>query len=665
VRTSRAGQRALWLAALAGAWATLTVPPAAAWGTPPWIQTHLGVALAPQDEKTEAVQLYAENVFSVESDGRVRRTERRVYRILRAEGADYGTVTAASGPRSRVSDMHGWSFTKEGKTFEVKDGDAVTTGLDIEGAELVSDVRLKILKIPASVPGSTIAFEIQTEEQTQPFLPVEEWRFQELVPVREAHFTLQLPSGWQYRPTWLNYAELSAAELGGNRWQWSVSDVPAVRLEQLMPSWQSIAGRLLISMSPSGSGALGIHSWQDMGAWYLALTRGRRDPSPELKAKALELSAAATQSIDKVRALAAFVQNDIRYVAIELGVGGMQPHAAAEVFAHRYGDCKDKVTLLSAMLSQLGIDSAYVLVNTERGAVTADSPPQPDFDHMIIAVRLPADTGQAALPAETRSTQLGSVLLFDPTDQYTPFGRLSGTLQGGYGLVVSAAGGELLHLPQAPGGDSVRRSAHLTLDEGGTLRGEVRESLLGDRAAKARAALAASAQREHSRALESHLGSSFSDFRIVATRFTNTQASDQPLEWNYGLEVPRYAKLSGNLLLVRPRVLGSKASAALESRDPRQNPVEFAAALDDSDEFEILLPAGYALDDLPPAVDLDVGFASYHSKTELKDRTLHYQRSFRVNELLVPAGKAAQLRDFYRAIAADERAVAVLKRIGG
>src|SRR5262249_48778648 len=114
---------------------------------------------------------------------------------------------------------------------------------------------------------------------------------------------LQLPSGWQYRPAWLNYAEQSAAPVGSNRWQWSVSGVPPVRLEQRMPPWQSIAGRLLIAVNPPGSGSPGIHSWQDMGAWYLTLAHGRRDPSPELRAKALELSAAATQPLDKLRAL--------------------------------------------------------------------------------------------------------------------------------------------------------------------------------------------------------------------------------------------------------------------------------------------------------------------------------------------------------------------------
>ena len=95
-----------------------------------------------------------------------------------------------------------------------------------------------------------------------------------------------------------------------------------------------------------------------------ALARGRRDSTPEIKQKVAELTASTPSSIGKIRALANFVQDDVRYVAIELGIGGYQPHPASEVFSHRYGDCKDKATLLSTMLKEIGVESYYVIINT-------------------------------------------------------------------------------------------------------------------------------------------------------------------------------------------------------------------------------------------------------------------------------------------------------------
>jgi hypothetical protein len=67
------------------------------------------------------------------------------------------------------------------------------------------------------------------------------------------------------------------------------------------------------------------------------------------------------------------------------------------------------------------------------------------------------------------------------------------------------------------------------------------------------------------------------------------------------------------------------------------------------------------VDDLPPPVDADFSFASYHSKTEAKGNVIAYTRTFEVKELSVPVTKAEELKKFYRIIASDERNTAVLK----
>ena len=115
-----------------------------------------------------------------------------------------------------------------------------------------------------------------------------------------------------------------------------------------------------------------------------------------------------------MQAVAEFVQSQIRYVAIELGIGGMQPHPAVEVFTHRYGDCKDKATLLSSMLKEIGVDSYYVIINDERGAVSAATPPNLEFNHVILAIALPADVDGKALSAAVTHPKLGQILFLIP-----------------------------------------------------------------------------------------------------------------------------------------------------------------------------------------------------------------------------------------------------------
>lgn len=401
-----------------------------------------------------------------------------------------------------------------------------------------------------------------------------------------------------------------------------------------------------------------------MGNWYVNLTSGRRDPSSEIKQEVATLTASVTTPLDKMRALAKFVQHDIRYVAIELGIGGMQPHPALEVFSHRYGDCKDKATLLSSMLSQIGIESYYVVINSERGAVTPDMPANIGaFDHVILAVKLPPNLSDPSLVAVVEHPRLGRLLFFDPTNDMTPFGEIGGYLQGNYGLLVAPEGGGLVELPRQPSAmNGIQRTAKLTLDATGTLKGDVQETRLGDPAASERWRLrTVTKDSDKKKPIEDVLAGSLSLFQLTKATVLNLEHTDQTFGLNYSFEAPAYAKNAGGLLLVRPRVLGVKTRGLLETKEPRKFPIEFEGVSRDTDTFDITIPAGYVVDDLPPAVDADYSFASYHSKTEVKGNVIHYSRTLEYKELSVPVARADELKKFYRIIAGDERNTVVLK----
>src|SRR5262249_22928639 len=204
----------------------------------------------------------------------------------------------------------------------------------------------------------------------------------------------------------------------------------------------------------------GFKTWNDMGKWQLGLLSDRRSPSSELKAKAASLTTPQSTQLGKMQAIAEFVQRDIRYVAIELGIGGWQPHAAPDVFTHRYGDCKDKATLMRSMLHEIGVDSYYVIINTERGSVTPATPAHNGFNHAITAIKLPDGLNDPSLVALKEDPKLGRLLFFDPTDDLTPLGQIRGPLQANYGLVVTPNGGQLLELPKQPSAmNGIQRNA--------------------------------------------------------------------------------------------------------------------------------------------------------------------------------------------------------------
>jgi uncharacterized protein DUF3857/transglutaminase superfamily protein len=642
----------------------LAMSPAARCGdAPQWMHAVANAALPAHDEKTNAVLLYSEDILSVQSNGKIKKVERRVYKILRPDGRHYGTVRADFDAETKLNYIHGWCIPSQGKDYEVKDKDAIETALlGVQNGELMTDLKSKILTIPAADPGNVVGYEI--EQELRPYVMQDAWGFQRVeVPVREAHYSLQLPAGWEYKAVWLNHPEVQATG-GGGQWQWVVSDIKAIKLESGMPPWEGVAGVMVVSLfGNAGRRTNGFEDWKAMGKWESGLANGRRDASPEIKKKTAEITANSPTTLAKMRALAQFMQKDIRYVAIQLGIGGWQPHPAPEIFLHKYGDCKDKATLLSTMLNEIGVESYYVVINTERGTITPATPATRWFDHVILAIRLPIELNDSSLHMIISHPKLGRLLIFDPTDEFTPFGHLRGELQESYALLVTADGGELILLPQLPAAlNGVVRTAKLTLASSGALSGDFIEQRNGDYGTQQRASLkSVTKDADRIKFLETMISHSLSTFQLTKASFSNLNQVDEPFGYQYSLVAQNYAKTAGNLLLVRPRVLGSNVSDFLEKREPRMYPVEFDGPAKNTDTIEIALPMGYEVDDLPPPVNADYSFASYHSKTEVSGNTLKYTRTFEVKELSVPLGKIEDLKKFYRVIAGDERNTAVLK----
>jgi hypothetical protein len=639
-------------------------PRALAADAPAWMHAQVNAPLPAYDEKTDAVLLYSETDVTVVSADKIKTTVREAYKILRPSGRWHGTVLVSFNPQRKIKGLHGWCIPAQGKDYEVKDKDAVERSLG-PGFELVDDVKYKVLTIPAPDPGNIVGYEYEVEER--PFFLQDIWGFQERDPVRESHYSLQLPAGWEFKSTWLNHPEIKPVAAANNLSQWTVSDVKEIRHEPAMPPFRGVAGQMIVTYFPPGGKAVnGFADWNDLGNWVNLLMAGRVDASPEVKQQVVTLTAGKTSQLEKMQAIAQFVQRDIRYVAIELGIGGWQPHPAPEVFSHRYGDCKDKATLTRSMLHEIGIESFHVVINTNRGVVGRETPAHNfGFNHAIVAIQLPDGLNDPALVSTLQHPKLGRLLYFDPTDEITPFGQISGALQANYGLLVTPAGGELIPLPQQPSAmNSVERTAKLTLDTAGMLKGNVVEVRLGGRAWAERAALMrVSKDVDRIKPIESLLSNSLSNFRITHATVTNLQHTDQPFGFDYTFESDNYAKNAGGLLLVRPRVLGNKGFNFFENKEPRKFPFEFEGPARDVDTFEIAIPAGYEVDDMPPPVDADYSFASYHSKTEVNAGVIRYTRTFEVKELSVPVDRADELKRFDRAITGDERNTVVLKAV--
>jgi len=642
-------------------------PPAAAAVKPPsWLADEAARPVPSLPPETEAVVLLDEQSTVVSPKGVMTTTCRRAIRVLRPGGVEPASRLALAGTYdSKVKSMTGWVINPSGSPREVTMKQVISTSIAPD--TLYMDAKIMLLAVPEVDVGSVVGFE-WVEEQTPESLE-DNCAFQGPFPVVRAHYSISLPFHWEPQFRWINWAPLEPAlnADGPGILSFDVLDVPAVADEPFRPKERALAGRLLVHIKPAVAHVRSFSGWADMGAWYAGLSGPRRVPDKAVSQKARELTAAAPDTLSKIRALAEFAQKEIRYVSIQIGIGGFQPHFAPSVLANRYGDCKDKTTLLAALLEAVGIDSHFIVIHSDRGGVNPQSPVSlGSFNHVVLAIRLPDDVPDAGLDSLVRHPSLGRLLVFDPTMPTTPFGRLPYYLQDNTGLLVTGESGELLVLPRpGPDGNALDRKGKLVLTSDGALAGEITETRRGAEADSLRYQIQAATEAERRKYLETFLSRSFASFSLQTYEFKNLEDSRSDLVVSYSFIASAYAKRAGGYLVVRPRVVGNKA-VDLASRDkkPRRYPIDLQTTVSSRDEFTIELPAGWTADRLPKPVALDAGFASYSSRTEAAGQTLLYQREYRLIEPLLPAPRHDEALKFFLAVGAEEQQSLLLKTAG-
>lgn len=156
---------------------------------------------------------------------------------------------------------------------------------------------------------------------------------------------------------------------------WDRRDVPALPHEDQTPRWFSPIPRVEVTE---------YASWAEVTAWALPLFETTPRPSPALEAQIQRLRDAAPEDGGRLLAALRFVQDDIRYLGIELGASSHQPENPSVVLERRFGDCKDKTRLLITILRALGIKASPALVNPDLGRGLDDRSPSPlAFNHVI------------------------------------------------------------------------------------------------------------------------------------------------------------------------------------------------------------------------------------------------------------------------------------------
>jgi hypothetical protein len=635
--------------------------PAAAFrqdSVPDWVRAAAAQKLPAYSAETNAVVLLDDTTYTVAPDGSAIEHYRHVIKILRPQGREEGIVYVPFDKDTKILSLHVWSIGPDGHEYAVKDNEMVDFGYG-QGDSFADD-KIRTANAPGRDPGGIVAYEY--EQRNHPFLTERTWFFQSGLPRLNQSFTLELPPGFTYGTVWAHTKEIPAIDLEHQRWRWERNNTPAIDLDQVLlrPSEEALAGRMTVHYAGPSIPVATTGTWQSIGEWYQTLSKDRLVATPEIASKANELTAGKPDFYDKTEAIAEFVQTQVRYFIITMGIGGYQPHFAGDIYRNHYGDCKDKATLLSAMLSSIGVHSALVMVDTSRGVIDPDAPSIVG-NHMIAAIEIPKGYTSPKLRSVVTAKTGRKYLIFDPTWDKTAFGQLEHNLQGGYGVLMEGHDSQVIQFPVlSPELNTIRRTASFQLQPDGDLEGTVTEKRFGDVSENRRSLYTTGDAKQQSDYLDRLLGQDFTSFAVSGFKVQNAEALNKDLTTSYSVTANHYGKMMGPRLMVRPRVLGSDGIEA--DRKERKVPINLGETMQEQDDYSIALPAGYTVDEIPDPVKLDLGFASYESSSNVKDNVLHYTRTYTVREVTLPADRYKDVQKMSGVIAADEQSRAVLKR---
>ena len=637
----------VWLVLFSGAASSV------AFGEPGWVKALRGTQVPEFDPETAAVCLLVAGRTEVKKSGEIKSYHRVAYKILTREGVALAWLRLSYDAKTKVFNLKAWNLKSKKVVHETKAKDAVETQLGGSGGVLYQDVKSLLLFIPQVEVGSIIAYEY--ERRHRPSILQDLWTFQLQYPVLRSRFQLQLPDNWEFHHQILQIAEFPPRSIRKNEWVWELANLPPIPEEEGMPPVVNLSAQLLVSYFPSGGPRKGrgktLSDWDDFARWTNHLMATRFTPSAEITETARRL--------ETTMALAEFVQRDIRYVAIEIGIGGYQPHFAGETFSNRYGDCKDKVTLLRSLMKALDREIYPVLIHTGRRALVPDFPSPLYFNHMIAAI--PVSEEEQETPAMLQHPELGRLLLFDPTNPDTPFGQLPSSVQGTTAMLIRGDTGILIETPvSAAAHNRLLQTGNFQLSADGMLTGQLSELYWGELAARETRWLEGQTHTQWIRGAERAISRGLPGAQVK--KFSVSQLDqDNHVREEYVIEVPHFAETAGDRLMFRPGLLAGQDSPFFP-KQTRKFAYRFSHTSVRSSVFSLRLPEGYMVEHLPASQEKDFPFGRYRLQFTVEGNVLKYVSLYEVKGLIAAVDEMPDLREFSEFVKRGVGSVVLLKR---
>lgn len=575
---------------------------------------------------------------------------KRVVTILNEAGNEHVMAGVGYDDGIKVKDVSAKIYNGQGELTErFKRGDFIDISA-VDGGSLYTDSRKLLLNyFPIQYP-YTVEFEYTITSSNTGTIP--HWYFQKgfHVDVLDSRYFISFESP-ELRPKIKenNFEDFNIVrQEHENGISYRAKDLKMVRHEALSPSFAEIMPHILVApIQFYYEGFVGIiRNWQDAGQWMNTKILSGQDILPEgTVQKARRLVAGVEDDLEKAKIIFDYVQENTRYISVQVGIGGIRPISAQEVDNVKYGDCKGLSNYTKALLAAVGVESFYVHV--EAGDDIVDF--EPGFaslaqgNHVILA-----------LPYH------GEYYWLDSTSQTIPFGYIADFTDDRNVLVIKPSGGEL-H----------KTKSYSEKENFQQIFGEYKIGVQGGISGKATIKTGGSQYGDHylletleQRDVDKHYKrywSNINNLKLISYDFKNDKKRIE-FEENVSFKAEQYATLLDDKLMFVGSAFNNQQYVPPRYRS-RNLPFQIQRGFYDNDQYRVQLPDGYEVESLPLPIDLGNEFGAFALRySQEDDGDIVVQRELLLNKGRYPKEKYKAFRSFMRAIAKHDKSKIIIHK---
>jgi hypothetical protein len=553
----------------------------------------------------------------------------------------------------KVSSIEGTLYDATGVAIRKVKGKDIKDMSAVQDISLFDDNRMKVHDFDYHNYPYTVEYEVELQFNHTYYFPTWMPQNHENLAVEKSSYTFVCPENYTPRSKAFHYAQQPAVavEKGKKLMTWQVTNMSAITKPYAAPKWNELT--TTVYFSPSEFEMQGYKasaaSWQELGKFQLLLNQNR----DQLPAPVVEKIGQLTQHLkdpkEKVKTLYEYLQQNTRYISIQLGIGGLQPFEASYVAQKGYGDCKALSNYMYSMLKAVGIKSYYSWIQGGRDVddrYIMEDFPSDQFNHIVLCVPFEKDT-----------------MWLECTSQTDPAGYMGGFTGNRKALVITEDGGKLVSTPRYGLEENLQqRTIKATLNNDGNLLAEVKTIYKAQQQDYVYSLLHSLSKEKVKTLLNESFD--FSTYDINDFAYSPKKAVLPEVEEKLQLTVSGYATVSGRRLFILPNLMTRNSKKAISPED-RTNEFVFDYAYRDVDSVEITLPEGYTVESIPAEGNLKTPYGNYTSSVKVNGTKLTYFRKIEQHAGRFPAKEAAAIADFYTTIYKNDRSRVVLVKKEG